>query len=224
MSDLNSPDIDQANEGSLPGGLKAALRSWLLNEVDDMVPCRVVSYDDAKNRAVLQPLVMMGGTGGQKVARAQIQNIPVYRFGGGGFFMRFPIKAGDLGWLKANDNDISLIMQAAGGMDWPNTKRLHSFSDAMFFPDTFKAWIIAGVDADAAVFQSVDGNAVVALSASSVALRFGGVSVTLTASGVDIVSPPGTLRHNGKNIGDTHTHIGPATAPTGPVSPTGVPT
>ena len=36
-------------------------------------------------------------------------------------------------------------------------------------------------------------------------------------------SVTGSMTNNGKNIGSSHTHAGPASAPTGPVSPTGVP-
>src|SRR5688572_13907641 len=97
------PNSDSANEGSLSGGLNAMLRSFFLNEFEGMLPATVVSYDDATNRAVIKPVVMVGTTDGGKVSRAQVPNIPVFRFGGGGFFMRFPIKPGDLGWLKAND-------------------------------------------------------------------------------------------------------------------------
>lgn len=217
------PNNDSANEGSLPGGIEAAIRSYFLNHFEGMLPARVVSYDDASNRATIKPLVMMGTTSGGKVSRAQVPNIPVYRFGGGGFFMRFPIKAGDLGWLKANDRDISLIFQRGGLEDWPNTTRLHKFSDAMFFPDTFKEWVINGENADKAVWQSMDGNSCISLGEESIKLSIGSVSIELTEAGVDIISPPGTLRHNGINVGDIHVHTGSPTAPPGPISPTGTP-
>lgn len=217
------PNSDAANEGSLSGGLNAAMRSFFLNEFEGMLPATVVSYDDATNRAVIKPLVMVGTTDGGKLSRAQIPNIPVYRFGGGGFFMRFPLKAGDFGWIKANDRDISLVFQRGGGEDWPNTERMHKFSDAMFFPDTFKEWVINGANADAAVWQSMDGLVSVALSDSFLKLAIGAVSIELTAAGVNIISPPGTLRHNGINVGDTHRHVGSPTAPLGPISPTGFP-
>ncbi|RIQ09850.1 hypothetical protein D0837_18180, partial [Bordetella avium] len=83
------------------------------------------------NRAVVRPLIMVGTTDGRKISRGAIPNIPVFRFGGGGFFVRFPIKPGDFGWIKANDRDVSLMFQRGGQEDWPNTERLHSFSDAM---------------------------------------------------------------------------------------------
>lgn len=217
------PNSDSANEGSLSGGLNAMLRSFFLNEFEGMLPATVVSYDDATNRAVIKPVVMVGTTDGGKVSRAQVPNIPVFRFGGGGFFMRFPIKPGDLGWLKANDRDISLIFQRGGGEDWPNTERMHKFSDAMFFPDTFKEWVINGANADKAVWQSLDGTVCIALGYDSIKQSVGGVSLEITAAGINMISPPGTLRHNGINVGDTHQHIGSPTAPLGPISPTGFP-
>lgn len=222
MSD-NKPNTDAANEGSLPGQLDAALKAFFLNQFEGMLPATVVSYNDQTNRAVIKPLVMVGTTSGAKVSRAQVSGIPVYRFGGGGFFMRFPIKAGDFGWIKANDRDISLVFQRGGLEDWPNTTRMHKFSDAMFFPDTFKQWVISGENADKAVWQTMDGETCISLGAGEIKHKVGAVSITASFSGIALVSPPGTLTHNGINIGDTHTHVGPATAPPGPVSPTGVP-
>lgn len=222
MSD-NRPNTDAANEGSLSGQLGAALKSFFLNEFEGMLPAVVVSYDDAANRAVIKPLVMIGTTSGTKVSRAQVSGIPVYRFGGGGFFMRFPIKAGDFGWIKTNDRDISLVFQRGGLEDWPNTTRMHKFSDAMFFPDTFKQWVISGENADKAVWQTMDGETCISLGSGEIKHKVGDVSMTISASGIAMISPPGTLTHNGVNIGDTHTHIGSPTAPLGPVSNTGVP-
>lgn len=160
---MSQPNTDNADSGSMAGILKSWLRSFIRENMDDMLPAKVVSYDDTTNRAVVKPLVMVKTTDGQKVSRTQIPNIPVYRFGGGGFFIRFPIKAGDFGWLKANDRDISLMFQRGGLEDWPNTDRLHSFSDAMFFPDTLKDWAIDGANSDALVIQSMDGSVCVAL-------------------------------------------------------------
>lgn len=178
MSDYK-PTIDPANDGSMSGTLSTFLRSMLM-EIDDMLPATVVSYDRVSNRAVIRPLIMMGTTSGQKISREQVPNIPVFRFGGGGFFISFPIKPGDFGWLKANDRDISLMMQRGGLEDWPNTKRLHSFSDAMFFPDTLKGWLIDGANADAMVIQSMDGSVCVALHDDK---------LTMTAPQLDVNIP-----------------------------------
>src|SRR5699024_6605677 len=157
------------------------------------LPATVVSYDDATNRAVIKPLIMMGTTDGQKISRQSVPNIPVFRFGGGGFFIRFPIKPGDFGWLKANDRDSSLMMQRGGMEDWPNTQRLHSFSDAIFFPDTLKEWAINGANADAMVIQSMDGSVCVALHDGR---------ITMTAPQLDLDIPQTNWTGNITQEGD----------------------
>ena len=177
---LNKPNSNQATQSNLAGKISDTLQKWLRGEVDDMLPATVVSYNDTTNRAVIRPIVMVGTTSGGKVPRAQIPNIPVFRFGGGGYFMRHPIKPGDFGWIKANDRDISLIMQAAGKEEWPNTERLHSFSDAMFFPDTVKDWIIAGGNVDGSVWQSMDGTRCIALNETSIDVLAPNINATAT--------------------------------------------
>ena len=211
---MNKPNADSANNDSLAGGMDAFLAGWVRDNLDDMLPAVVVSYDPNKNRATLQPLVMIGTTDGSKKPRARIENVPVFRYGAGGFFQRFPVKAGDFGWIKANDRDISLVLQRGGQQDWPNTKRRHNFSDAMFYPDTIKGWVVAPADLEAMTLQSLDGNSVVSIEQDAIELRVGAQVLRLDASG---------LKHNGINIGDTHTHTGSPTAPNGPVSPTGAP-
>lgn len=237
MTDLQKPNSKQAQQGSLAGQLKGALSKWLREEVDDMLPARVVSYDDATNRAVIQPLVMIGTTSGAKVSRASLPNIPVFRFGSGQFFMRFPIKPGDFGWLKANDKDISLIMQAQGQQeDWPNTERLHDFSDAMFFPDCVRGWLIDGANIDAAVWQSLDGSVCISLHGDKVNIKAPNLIAEI-ASSTEINSPivtinsssttitgattingavaivGGALTHNGVNVGSDHVHSGVTSGP-----------
>ncbi|CDG21074.1 conserved protein of unknown function [Xenorhabdus poinarii G6] len=218
---MNQPNSDIASEGSLAGQFMAAFRNLMLN-VEDMLPATVVSYDDQTNRAVIKPLVMMATTEGKTVSRAPLANIPVFRFGGGGFFLRVPIRAGDFGWLKANDRDISLIFQRGGQEDQPNTARLHSFSDAMFVPDTIKGWAIDGKNLDALVIQSMDGSVCLSLHSNKLVIdsplleinvpetRFTG-NVTINgnyAVNGNSDSYGGTMRHNGRNIGDTHQHSG----------------
>ncbi|CAJ48940.1 Gp138 family membrane-puncturing spike protein [Bordetella avium] len=223
MQQTVSPNIDPADEGSLAGVLKSWLKGYIREHHDDMLPATVVSYDDAINRAVVRPLIMVGTTDGRKISRGAIPNIPVFRFGGGGFFVRFPIKPGDFGWIKANDRDVSLMFQRGGQEDWPNTERLHSFSDAMFFPDTLKDWAIDGENSDALVIQSMTGAVCVSLHEGE--LRFkaprakveipdtewiGNIAVTgnVSTSGGNVDMSGGSLRHNGKNIGSDHSHTG----------------
>ena len=195
------PNLDKANDGDFAGVMTDVLQNFLRG-VDDMIPAKVVSYDDTTNRAVIKPLVMLGTTDGQKISRAQLSNIPVFRFGGGGFFIRFPVKAGDFGWLKATDRDVSLIMQRGGLEDWPNTLRQHSFSDGMFFPDTLKSWVIDGANSDALVIQSIDGSVCVSLHSGKVKIEATDIEM------VGNMSVTGTMTNNGVNIGSSHVHSG----------------
>lgn len=211
---MTTPNQDSADDGNLSGVLKAYLRAFIREHLDDMLPARIVSYDDDANRAVVQPLIMVGTTDGRKISRAQLPNIPVFRFGGGGFFIRFPIKPGDFGWLKANDRDVSLMFQRGGLEDWPNTERLHSFSDAMFFPDTLKDWAIDGENADALVIQSLDGGVCIALHDGQITMKAPFMKVDIpetewngnfTGSG-NMAFTGGTFTHNGKDVGGSHRH------------------
>lgn len=217
------PNKDSADDGSLASILKTWMRSFIRDNLDDMLPARVISYDDSANRAVVQPLVMVGTTDGQKVSRAHLPNIPVFRFGGGGFFIRFPLKPGDFGWLKANDRDISLIFQRGGLEDWPNTQRLHNFSDAMFFPDTLKDWAINGENSDAMVIQSLDGSVCVALHDGKITMTAPTMEVNIpntiwngniTGEG-NLAFTGGSFTHNGVNVGGNHRHANSGGSGTG---------
>lgn len=202
---MTTPNLNPGDDGSMAGVLRSYLRAFIREHLDDMLPARVTAYDDATNRASVQPLIMIGTTDGQKVSRSPVHGVPVFRFGGGGFFMRYPIKPGDFGWLKANDRDTSLMFQRGGLEDWPNTERLHSFSDAMFFPDTIKDWAIDGANANALVLQSMDGTVSVALHDDKITISAPDVVI------VGAVEVTGTLTNNGVNVGSTHTHPGVTT-------------
>lgn len=212
MTDSRS-NQNQASEGRLPSVMLDCLTKWLRGEVDDMLPATVISYDEESARATIRPIIMVGTTEGAKISRAQVEDVPVYRMGGGGVLISVPLNPGDLGWLKASDRDLGLFKQH-GIEDWPNTQRLHSFEDAMFFPDKMRDAVIG--EAGSLCIQTNDGSAGIFLKpdGSRIALRIPGHEVSLSAVG---------LFHNGKNIGETHVHIGSPTAPNGPITPTGAP-
>lgn len=215
---------------SLPQDLSAYIRQVMMG-VEDMLPAVVLSYDDALNRVELQPLVMLGTLDGSKQSRTKAVNIPVFRYGAGGFFMRFPVVPGDFGWIKACDRDISLIMQSGGNEDWPNTERLHSFEDAMFYPDTLKDWIIDDKNKDAFVIQSLDGDVCLAIHKNKMEID---AAVTNWAGDVNIkgnlavdgdITSTGNVNADGEIKADaagagvaltTHLHTGNLGAPTSP--------
>jgi len=180
-----TPSRDPADDGSLLGMIREVLKKHLQG-VDDMLPARVLSYDRNTNRARVLPLVRLLTTDNRQVSRAPIASVPVLQYGGGGFVLSFNLKAGDLGWIKANDRDISLFLQTYGEQA-PNTVRLHSFSDAVFIPDVMTGYDIGEEDAENAVLQSLDGNVKISLGEASLKLAVGGTTITLTEGGVEVV-------------------------------------
>lgn len=216
------PSIDPANEGELLGAMRHIIGKEIQN-LDGMLPAKVVSFDRTRNRATVQPLVMLLTTSATTISRATIASVPVYQIGGGGFMLNFNLQAGDLGWIKASDRDISLFLQEyreAG----PNTIRKHDFADSVFYPDVMTGYTIAGEDAENAVLQNLDGSVRIALWPDRVKVTAPTVEavatdVTVTATTVTINATDtninsnvaivgSTLTHNGVNVGSTHIHSG----------------
>lgn len=149
------PSRDPANDGTLTGMLREVMGK-MAQGLDDCLPAVVVAFDRTSNRATVKPLVQVLTTKGETVSRAQLVSVPVFQIGGGGFILNFNLKPGDLGWIKASDRDTSLFLQSYNEQR-PNTKRMHSFSDGLFFPDVMRGYTINGEDAENAVLQNLDG-------------------------------------------------------------------
>lgn len=196
MPEQNSqPSIYPADSASLTGLFRLFMTKFLQN-TDDMLPAVVVAYDRTTNRAQVQPFIKMITTQDQLVSRAQLATVPVFQFGAGGFIISNNLKPGDLGWIKANDRDISVFLQHYKESG-PPTLRKHTFEDAVFFPDPMTGYTIDPTDSDNLVIQKLDG---------SVKISLGTDTVTITAPHIKFVST--TLTHNNVNIGDTHVHGG----------------
>ncbi|MCD1124803.1 hypothetical protein LPW36_01930 [Jinshanibacter sp. LJY008] len=175
MSEQAKPSRDPANDGSMVGMLQQVFDK-LLQKIDDMLPAVVMSYDRDSNMATVHPLVSVVTTEGEPVSRAQLTSVPAMQFGGGGFVLNFPLKAGDLGWIKANDRDISLYLQSFGE-SMPNTKRKHSFEDGVFIPNVLRDFIINAEDKENAVLQSLDGSVRISLFPDKIKLTAATVEV-----------------------------------------------
>lgn len=203
---LSPPSINPTNMGSLTGVLGFVMMKFLQG-VDDMLPAQIVSYDRTKNRAQVQPLIPIVTTDNIQISRAALQSVPVIQLGGGGFTLNFPLQPGDVGFIKANDRDISLFMQSLKASA-PNTARKHSFEDAVFIPAVLAGYTIAGGDANNAVIQSLDG---------SVKISLGANSIKVSAPTVTIQSTVGKTVIDGKVFLD-HVHGGvqPGGSDTGP--------
>lgn len=162
QSKYSPPSRNPAQNDSLTGLLQLVLAKFLQN-TDDMLPAEVIAYDAATNTAQVQPIIDMVTTSAQAIPRSQIPSVPVMQISGGGFLLRFPVNPGDLGWIKANDRDISLFKQSFAE-SVPNTQRKHTFEDGLFIPQS--AWTLftlAEEDAGNMVLQNADGSVKIAL-------------------------------------------------------------
>lgn len=205
MSENQTPSRKGADESDLAGVLRGAIRKEMQAQ-DGMLPVEVVSYDRATNRATLKHLVQMLGSDGEKVDRAQIASIRVLQPGNGAYSVSLPIKPGDKGWIMAGDRDISLFQQDVDKPDAPNTDRMHSFQDGLFVPDAMKNGAAPAGEEDRVVIGANGGSAYISFDESGLYFTAPGVKFSITAAGFQFDG--GTVRHNVKNIGDTHTHGG----------------
>lgn len=196
MTDQHAtPSRDPANDDSLLGMARQILDKFLA-QVDDMLPARVVAYDRASNRATVIPMVKLLTTDNRQISRAQVASVPVMMVGGDGVALSFNLKPGDLGWIKANDRDISLITQGYSDSA-PNTLRKHSFQDALFIPDVMRGLTVAAEDEEHAVLQTLDGTVRVAIwpdrvkiTAGTIFAEFGPANITLSNGAAGITISP----------------------------------
>lgn len=227
-----TPSRSAANDDTLAGVLREVLKKHTQG-LDDMLPAVVEAHDRAANRVKVRPLVSMVTTGQAVLSRASIPSVPVLRLGGGGFFISFPLALGDFGWVKATDRDISLFLQSLSEAK-PNTKRMHSFEDAVFIPDVIRAYDIATADANSLVIQSTDGNTKFAIKNGEITLKAttlkyeGNVSVVGSVTATGNITSDGTVtgktevvaKQGAAAVGlSTHVHVS-----NGPGAPTNAPT
>lgn len=171
MADQNAnPSQDPANDGSMGGMLREVLAKWLQAEVDDMLPCTVLAVDSVRGFVQVRPQIKTLATDGTLSSKAKVAKVPIFTLGAGNFVITFPVKVGDPGWIKASDRDISLYIQANAEAG-PNTNRLHSFSDGVFFPDKARAYTLASGEDASVVIQSLDGSSFVAVGADHIKIK-----------------------------------------------------
>lgn len=182
---LNSnPSINPANEDSLTGTFRHVFNK-LLQDVNGMLPAKVIAFDRTTNLVQVQPLIMLVTTGGTVVPRAQVASIPVLQIGGGNFMLNFNLVPGDLGWIMASDRDISNFLQSYAQAS-PNTFRKNNFADSLFVPNIMTKYTIADEDTENAVFQSLDGTVKITLSNTKITLS--APQIEITSDDVNITS------------------------------------
>ena len=201
---------DPANDDTMTGLFREVLRKFTQTH-DDLLPAQIVNYDRTNNRATVQILIQLVDVNGNRLNRAQLSGIPVLLLGGGDFFMSWNLPPGSLGWIKANDRDTSLFLETYTARQ-PNTRRMHTFEDAVFIPDLMTSYTIAEEDAQAVTIQNRTGNVRISLNSQRVKITapdieiVGPTKITGQTTIDGNVSTTGTLENNGVNVGSTHTH------------------
>jgi phage baseplate assembly protein gpV len=84
--------------------------------------------------------------------------------------LNFNLQSGDLGWVVANDRDISLFLTSYAQSP-PNTTRLHDFADGLFIPDVMTGYTIASEDVSNAVLQSLDGTVKISFNSAQIKIQ-----------------------------------------------------
>ena len=107
-----------------------ALRTRMLIDLHVAKPGKIVSYDNTKKTAVVQPAFNSLLKNGSIIALPPINDVPVAILQGGGFSLQFPIAAGDPCLLIFVDRDISVWLQT-GEQAVPATQSLHDYSDVI---------------------------------------------------------------------------------------------
>lgn len=208
------PGDDDGAASALAFVLKKAIQ-----RLNNQLPARIVSYDRDTNRAQVEIMYSVTMTNGAIFQMQAPVQIPVVQAGGGGIVLNFPLRKGDLGWIKATDRDISLFLQSYEA-ERGNEERMHSFEDGVFYPDVMKGWFID--DPEAAVLQTLDGSTAIALKPGSVSVNVEDCIFTITAAGVTCNKPISAPQFTGEDgvglVGHIHDDrsgdtIGPARNP-----------
>lgn len=216
MSDINqNPSRNTANDDELAGLFVEVLNKFL-SGIDDMLPAIVEQYDPATNRATVKPLIQKLGVDNSLTTRASLASVPVFQMGAGGYLINVKPKKGDLGWIKANDRDISLFLQSYKESK-PNTLRKHDFADSVFFPDVMRGY--TADEEDGLSIQNTSGSIKISLRNSGVFVA-GNLEVEgdVIASG-EVSANSSTPATKVTLTGHAHTSAAPGSPTSPPIIP-----
>jgi hypothetical protein len=188
-----NPSLNPANNGTLAGTLEFCLSKILAN-IQNALPAKIIAYNRTTNRAQVQAMIAVVDTNNATISRAQIASVPVLQLGGGGFMLSFNLVPGNMGWIIANDRDISVFLQSYKEAQ-PASNRIHSFSDALFIPDVMTGYSIASEDKNNAVLQSTDGTVKVSLGVGKIKILAPIVEID-GATAINMTTPLETLNGN----------------------------
>ncbi|KGP42276.1 Gp138 family membrane-puncturing spike protein [Morganella morganii] len=188
------------------------------NDIHTALPAKVVSCDG--HSATVQLMITQVMRGGETLALPPLVDVPVGFYRGGGFCVTVPVKAGDEGLVIFAERCID-GWYVSGQQSAPLDTRFHDYSDAFFLPQgSSQPNRIPAYSADSLSLQTDDGSTFIRIKPGKIIMQ-GDIEHTgnRTQQGNSLVngdhsvngnseSSGGTIKHNGKDIGDTHTHSG----------------
>ncbi|PVZ86700.1 baseplate protein [Serratia sp. S1B] len=168
--------------------------------------------------ATVQLMITQVMRNGEQLALPPLVDVPVGFYRGGGFCVTVPLKAGDEGLAIFSERCID-GWYISGQQSAPLDTRFHDYSDAFFLPQgSSLPNKIPDYSADTLSMQTDDGSTFIRISKGKISIK-GDIEHTgnRTQTGNSLIngnhsvsgnsdSNAGTMTHNGKNIGSTHTH------------------
>lgn len=115
--------------------LKTFIRQHLLT-LHTAMPAKIVSYDETRHRASIQPLHMTKEVGRPARALPLVQNVPVLsqclRVAGGEPQEYVPVyEVGDIVFVAFSERALDAVLSGGGQPVLPDSSRHHSLNDAV---------------------------------------------------------------------------------------------
>lgn len=219
----SKPEIKASGKGDLSTQVAELIRTAMM-QMEGCMQARVVAVDREAGRVDVQPMIQAGTTDGRKVSRPVVSNLPIATLGAGGMFVSFPVAVGSLGFVIAGDRDASLFYQGEGTEDWPNTGRLHSFSDGFFLPlKLFNFNIAEHAITDGLTIQADDAETFITLQPGEIRIKAANINIEGNITQEGDIAQQGSIESSGDVVADgisliEHVHGGvePGGGQTGP--------
>lgn len=201
---------DQQHRDQMEGRLK---------ELHTCLPGVVVSFDAAKQTAVVQPCIQRIFTTLGPVNLPVCVDVPVAFPGGGDFFLTFPVAAGDECLLLFSERAIDYWYDK-GGVQLPAEYRLHDLSDAIAMVGlNSQPKKLSALQTTGAELRTRDRSTYIRLESGSIYIK-GNITLdgNITQTGDQDVTGKVTASNDviggGKHL-KTHTHTDPQGGNTG---------
>lgn len=229
---------------TLASNIKQGVESRL-KELHTSIPGIIETFNAEKQLASIQPAIkriFVTRNGDKEILVPSdlpiLINVPIIFPRGGGFSLTFPVKKGDECLLTFCERSIDR-WHNTGKIEVPGARRFHSLSDATAFVGLSSLINkIPNYDNINTQFRSDDSkveitlldNGTISIKAETKVIvdcpdaEFtGNIKILGNLEVIGDSTLSSTVTSNGKDISDTHTHIGSVTAPTGPQVNTGAP-